>query len=383
MAALNIETQNPFSVLSVEDTNKEEEINEEKINKPPPIYVKNVANFNILCTALCNIINKENFSCQTNVRQVIINTKTPEAYRKTVDYLRQNKASFHTYQLPEDKPYRVVIRGLHHTTPTDEVHKELEDLGFQVKTVTNVHHPVTKSPLPLFFVDLKREGGVDMIFKLRTLYYSKIKVEEPYKRLEIPQCQHCQEWGHTKSYCGHPARCVRCGGNHESVSCKKTRDTPATCALCGGAHPANYKGCTVFQDLQKLKRPVQSRRPAAASAQEAAVPSTARVQPTPQPPQPAPRQRLQTIPSRQHGPPTMPQQGSSFHHNSQGSYAQAISGKRHAQANHSPPPQPSNPTLPDLSSQLSSFLGQFTSVANQLILAISSLVTILQGNMRP
>ena len=250
MAALNIETQNPFSVLSVEDTNKEEEINEEKINKPPPIYVKNVANFNILCTALCNIINKENFSCQTNVRQVIINTKTPEAYRKTVDYLRQNKASFHTYQLPEDKPYRVVIRGLHHTTPTDEVHKELEDLGFQVKTVTNVHHPVTKSPLPLFFVDLKREGGVDMIFKLRTLYYSKIKVEEPYKRLEIPQCQHCQEWGHTKSYCGHPARCVRCGGNHESVSCKKTRDTPATCALCGGAHPANYKGCTVFQDLQ-------------------------------------------------------------------------------------------------------------------------------------
>jgi len=33
----------------------------------------------------------------------------------------------------------------------------------------------------------------------------------------------------------------------------KTRDTPATCALCKGDHPANYKGCQIYKQIQQLQ----------------------------------------------------------------------------------------------------------------------------------
>jgi hypothetical protein len=32
---------------------------------------------------------------------------------------------------------------------------------------------------------------------------------------------------------------------------RKERLSDVQCALCGGNHPANYKGCTVYKDLQK------------------------------------------------------------------------------------------------------------------------------------
>lgn len=49
--------------------------------------------------------------------------------------------------------------------------------------------------------------------------------------------------------------CVKCGDQHNSVSCKKPRMIPATCALCAGPHPANYKGCWVYQEVQNKTSP--------------------------------------------------------------------------------------------------------------------------------
>jgi hypothetical protein len=36
-----------------------------------------------------------------------------------------------------------------------------------------------------------------------------------------------------------------------SAFAKKERKSNVRCVLCGGNHPANYKGCTVYKDLQK------------------------------------------------------------------------------------------------------------------------------------
>ena len=69
-------------------------------------------------------------------------------------------------------------------TATDFIHKELEK-GFNVQTITKAHHPMTQTPLPLFCVELEFDKKNDEIFKLKILYYSKIRVEEPYKRREI------------------------------------------------------------------------------------------------------------------------------------------------------------------------------------------------------
>lgn len=160
---------------------------------------------------------------------------------------------YHTYQLKEDKPLRIVIRNLHPTTPLKLIKDELEVRLYEVRQVTNVLHKVDKNPLPLFFVDLEPTPKSYEIFKLSSLLHSKIKIEEPYKPKTISQCYNCQQYGHTRTYCGYHPRCVRCGADHQSTTCPKPIDAPPKCAHCSQNHPANYKGCTVYKELQRRK----------------------------------------------------------------------------------------------------------------------------------
>lgn len=63
----------------------------------------------------------------------------------------------------------------------------------------------------------------------------------------------CQEYGHSKSYCAHPPRCVKCAANHSTFDCTKSEDEPPACALCGGNHTANYRGCQVHKNLRSFQ----------------------------------------------------------------------------------------------------------------------------------
>ncbi|KAL1138358.1 hypothetical protein AAG570_008422 [Ranatra chinensis] len=93
-------------------------------------------------------------------------------------------------------------------------------------------------------------------------FFSEVRIEEPYRTRSTVQCTRCQGYQHTKGYRNRPPLWVLCGGGHESSTCLKTREAPATCALCGGDHPANYKGCQVYKELQERSRPGQPRRDA-------------------------------------------------------------------------------------------------------------------------
>ncbi|KAF0722836.1 Uncharacterized protein FWK35_00027872, partial [Aphis craccivora] len=86
------------------------------------------------------------------------------------------------------------------------------------------------------------------------LSYTKVKIEAPRINKLTPQCLNCQNYGHTRTYCNNHPRCVRCGENHRTDVCTKSRDLPAKCALCNGDHPANYRGCLVFKNLQQLRK---------------------------------------------------------------------------------------------------------------------------------
>lgn len=249
---LNVSTENITSDMQTESTNNP------PIKPPPPIFVRGVEDFPELCTILIEIIGAENFVCKSSADRLKIQTSTPDAYRSLIRYLKEEKAEYHTYQLQQDKPVRVVIRNLHPSTPTSLIKSELEFHDFEVRNITNVLHRTNKHPLPLFFVDLEPSDQSKDIYKLTNLLHTKIKVEEPFKAKTISQCLNCQNYGHTKTYCGYPPRCVRCGAFHPSSACPNPRDAPPTCALCQGNHPASYKGCAVYKDLQRRKKPPNS-----------------------------------------------------------------------------------------------------------------------------
>jgi hypothetical protein len=72
----------------------------------------------------------------------------------------------------------------------------------------------------------------------------------------MAQCTNCQRYGHNKNYCHLKPRCVKCAGDYLTNQFhKKEKSSDVTCVLCGGNHPANYKGCTIYKDLQKKTQP--------------------------------------------------------------------------------------------------------------------------------
>ncbi|KAF0707504.1 Uncharacterized protein FWK35_00039307, partial [Aphis craccivora] len=118
---------------------------------PPPIFIKCFDDFPGVCTELINLISVDNFHCKASADRLKIQTANPESYRALVQFLRKENAEFHTYQLQEDKPIRVVIRNIHPTTPCELIKEELVLRLFEVRQVTPVLHRLNKNPLPLFF----------------------------------------------------------------------------------------------------------------------------------------------------------------------------------------------------------------------------------------
>lgn len=263
-----IKTFNSFEVLSqMEDDNSDNNTNNNENNnnsnntqpstklpaKPPPIYLKTPVVFKDLCLALTNLAGKDSFSCVSTTRGVTIRPASPDSYRKFVTLFKERNLEFHTFQLRDDRAFRVVIRGLHPSIPPTDISSELQLQGYQIRSVVNVISR-NKVSLPLHFVDLEPDANNDSIFELKALLHTAIRVEEPRKKRLIVQCTRCQQYGHTRSYCNHQIRCVKCGGQHEPTACNKKPEDQPRCANCCKNHPANYRGCEVHKQLQQLRR---------------------------------------------------------------------------------------------------------------------------------
>jgi len=138
------------------------------IQPPPPIFVKAVDDFPGLCTDLIELIGVDNFICKSSTNSLKIQTKDPNAYRELVQYLKSEKAEYHTYQFKEEKPLRIVIRNFQPSTPLSLIKEELEVRLYEVRQVANVLHKVK-----LFFVDLEPHRN-PMKF-LKCLHYFIVK----------------------------------------------------------------------------------------------------------------------------------------------------------------------------------------------------------------
>lgn len=352
-----LDQEDPFDQPTIENTSTNSQQNDAEndimenvntpIKPPPPIFVKGVEDFPALCTALIELIGVDNFICKSSSNSLKIQTTDPNAYRVLVHYLKAEKAEYHTYQLKEEKPLRIVIRNLHPSTPLSLIKEELEVRLYEVRQVTNVLHKVNKNPLPLFFVDLEPTPKSNEIFKMSSLLHCKIKIEEPYKPKTISQCFNCQQYGHTRTYCGYQPRCVRCGADHQSTACPNPRDAPPKCAHCSQNHPANYKGCTIYKELQRRKKSStpSNRLPNNFNTQTTNVQSS-------HPP-------VRTFPNHP-SPQTQ-------------TYAQATSNTPAFVA----PPPSTDTQPPDLSKLLTNFLDEFKNVINPLISLLTKVISKL------
>lgn len=253
----NINTPNRFEPLRNTDNESE---NSETI---PPIYLQNIelGQYKTLICVLKTLVGV-NFQCQATSRNgVTVYPSSSDAYRTLVRGLKEKNYNFHSFQLPREKAYRIVIRHLHPSTDVDDIKAALEDRSFNVRSVVNVLQLGTRTPLPLFFVDLEPSKDNGKVFEVSTLLHTRVKIEEPRTKADLLQCKNCLQFGHSRSYCHHPSRCARCGEQHETRSCGKADTEERICILCQGNHSSLYRGCQAYKELRRKKFSSPQKRP--------------------------------------------------------------------------------------------------------------------------
>lgn len=178
--------------------------------------------------------------------------QTIETYRSVMKALQDRNTELHSYQVKGERTFRVVLRNLHHSTDHDELKRELLEKGHTAVNIFNVKHRATKQPLSMFYVNLAPKANNKDIYNITKLMHCVVKFEAPNSKREIPQCTRCQSFLHTKAFCRKTPRCVKCLASHLTKDCTRTdRNDAVRCTNCGQNHPANYRGCQVYKELQK------------------------------------------------------------------------------------------------------------------------------------
>lgn len=258
-----VTTSNRFSSFGVGEKQDTPTVSKEreKVIKPPPIFVDKVSNIQPLIKLLNEQVN-DNYEIKVLRNEAIkIQPKASEAYSKIVKELEARQTEFYTFKPKKDRSFKAILKNMHPSTETSEIVEALSKLGHEATNVWNIKQRVTKNPLPLFIVELKQKENNKLIYDTKSLLHCKVSFVPPRPRRELPQCANCQQYGHTKSYCRRSPKCIKCAGDHNSADCtRKGRSDNVKCVLCEGNHPANYKGCKVYKELQALKFPPVGRR---------------------------------------------------------------------------------------------------------------------------
>jgi hypothetical protein len=225
--------------------------------RPPPIFLTSAVKLIHLLGKLRGIV-KGNFEFRNIRNGTRVVTKEIEDVCAIRVYHEANNLNYFTFHPKSEKPIMAVIRNLPIQTPSEDISKGLEELGYSIISVKQVTasrpspERIKQINLPLFLITLARNDKSPDIFKLSTLCHIVIKAEAYKVQNDLKQCFNCQKFGNIWVNCRQPLCCLWCGGGHLHKECpekKKENSTPTycNCNLKEGdrPHPCTYRGCSM------------------------------------------------------------------------------------------------------------------------------------------
>lgn len=221
---------------------------------PPPIMVSEVNDLKQLNAEL----KKENLMDKISIKLINnkcfkINTNDVDTYRATSKVLNEKHFLWHSYENKQIRPIRVMVKNLHHSNDPEEIKEDLRNKGLKIIEVANKLSYKEKNPLNMFILSFEHDENIEHIFKVKHILSTIVEIEPLRSTKLIPQCKRCQAFGHTQKYCHKETRCVKCLKIHLTKDCDKPQNQMPKCVNCGEEHPANYRGCVVAKELQKIK----------------------------------------------------------------------------------------------------------------------------------
>ncbi|GFY09709.1 putative RNA-directed DNA polymerase from transposon X-element [Trichonephila clavipes] len=181
-------------------------------------------------------------------------TTTSDEHRILTDYLDEKREEFYVINPLNSRPQKVVIKGLPVSTEIGEIQADLTSQGFCVEKVAQLTRSKTKSPLPIFMVELKRISDSPDIFQLKKCCYLAVQVKTFSRRPGVSQCYNCNLFNHSSKNCHMRTGCL-CGESHRTSNCPiKEKITNPICINCYKAgHMANWSQCEEFPKRKQKK----------------------------------------------------------------------------------------------------------------------------------
>lgn len=296
-----------------------------KATKPcPPIRTGTNTNFTLLCSILKNVDRSKWTSTTLMHDSFRINPRDDATHAIIVRLLKESKIPFNTFESKNLRPTRVMVKGLHHSMPVDDIFDSLKDQGFNPLQVVNLIKktkkivadvpPTSESkissepspestaaplnsadlsgaapppppshadtdnivltvPLPKmevtivhlnsFAVAFDHDDDIEKILKIKTIANCSVALElsKPNSPYTPVQCKNCQSFNHTSRFCHFAPKCVKCGEDHKTIECPRPQFiVDPKCANCGKSHPANYRKCEIALEVTRERHEILQKR---------------------------------------------------------------------------------------------------------------------------
>ncbi|GFV08409.1 nucleic-acid-binding protein from transposon X-element [Trichonephila clavipes] len=215
--------------------------------KVPPIMFKHKKeNYKIMIKDL----NKDFPNCDVKLagKYLKIFTTSTDEHRIVTDYLKEKCEKFYVINPPDSRPQKIVIKRLPVSTEIGEIQADLTSQGFCVEKVAELTRSKTKSPLPIFMVELERNPDSPDIFQLKKCCYLAVQVDTFNRRPGVSQCYNCNLFNHSSKNYHMRTRCLKCGESHRTSDCPiKEKITNPICINCNKTgYMANWSQCEEF-----------------------------------------------------------------------------------------------------------------------------------------
>lgn len=239
VADLKLPSANPTSKMDTGESSSHHHI----MQKIPPVIIRTELTCKVLCNAIYKVISKDLVDFKVYGEDIKALCKSTDAHRKLTTLLDENDIGYVLIPNINDRPLKIVIKGLPINTPHEDIEEELINNKMRPRKINQLRRSSDLAPLPIFQVHLDKTENVEDVYDITELCCVQVVVEPYLARSKPLQCYNCQGWNHGSSNCHCKPKCVKCAGEHPTRECKKPLNSKTKCANCGGAHTANYSGC--------------------------------------------------------------------------------------------------------------------------------------------
>ncbi|GFY54077.1 uncharacterized protein TNIN_321321 [Trichonephila inaurata madagascariensis] len=147
--------------------------------KIKPIFMKVIDSYNLILQEL----NRSHPTATNTFTKgyIKIEAQTADDHRDITNYLTSKNLQYYVIEPPSNRPLKLVIKGLPADIDPEDIKNDLISKGIKIEKIAQLKKFTTKTPLPIFMIEVTRDENVNDIYQIRSCLYMQIKLD-PFKR---------------------------------------------------------------------------------------------------------------------------------------------------------------------------------------------------------